>query len=103
MLESLRKRFIHSQASHESKLKQLTKELTEVQQRSQKLYEAVEKGLLPEDSTLTERANKLQARRQALLTEIARLRRDFWRKEGTGFHTGLTGTIIGKRRSAGNT
>ena len=46
-----------------------------MQQRSQKLYEAVEKGLLPMDSTLTERANKLQAQRQALLTEIARLRR----------------------------
>ena len=46
-----------------------------MQQRSQKFYEAVEKGLLPMDSTLTERANKLQAQRQALLTEIARLRR----------------------------
>ena len=46
-----------------------------MQQRSQHLYEAVEKGLLPMDSTLTERANKLQAQRQALLTDIAGLRR----------------------------
>ena len=75
ILEGLRKRLSQSQASHESRVKQLTKELTSVQQRSQKLYEAVEKGLLPMDSSLSERANKLQAQRQALLTEIAGLRR----------------------------
>lgn len=75
ILESVRRRLSQSQASQESKVKQLTKELTSVQQRSQKLYEAVEKGLLPMDSTLSERANKLQAQRQALLTEIAGLRR----------------------------
>ncbi len=75
MLEHLRKRLDRSQAAHGSKVKQLTKELDGVQQRSQKLYDAVEKGLLPMDSTLTERANKLQAQRQALLTEIAGVRR----------------------------
>ena len=75
MLERLRQRLSQSQASHDSKVKHLTKELAIVQQRSQHLYEAVEKGLLPMDSTLTERANKLQAQRQALLTDIAGLRR----------------------------
>ncbi len=75
MVERLRKRLSHLQASQGSKVKQLTKELDLVQQRGQQLYEAVEKGLLPTDSTLTERANKLQAQRQALLTEIAGLRR----------------------------
>jgi site-specific DNA recombinase len=45
------------------------------QHRSNQLYEAVEKGLLPMDSMLTERANKIQAQRQALLTDIAGLRR----------------------------
>ena len=49
--------------------------LDRVKQSSQKLYEAVEKGLLPLDSALTERANKLQAQRQALMTDIAGLRR----------------------------
>ena len=75
VLERLRQRLSQAQASHESKVKQLTKELHTVQQRSQQLYEAVEKGLLPMDSTLTERAHKLQAQRQALLTEIAGVRR----------------------------
>jgi len=75
MLEGLRKRLSRSQTDQEGKVKQLTKELERVQQSSNQLYEAVEKGFLPMDSTLTDRANKLQAQRQALLTEIAGLRR----------------------------
>ena len=75
MLEGLRKRLRRSQAHQEGKLKQLTKEVEGLQHRSNQLYEAVEKGLLPMDETLTARAAKLQAQRQALLTEIAGLRR----------------------------
>jgi DNA invertase Pin-like site-specific DNA recombinase len=75
MLERLRKRLSHSQASYDSKVKRLTKELDSLQHRSQQLYEAVEKGLLPMDSTLTERAHHLQAQRQLLLTDLAGLRR----------------------------
>lgn len=75
MLEGLRKRLSRSQTDQDGKVKQLTKELERVQQSSNQLYEAVERGFLPMDSTLTDRANKLQAQRQALLTEIAGLRR----------------------------
>ena len=56
---------------HDGKLKRLRKELDTLQYRSNQLHEAVEKGFLPIDSTLTERANKIQAQRQGLLTEIA--------------------------------
>ena len=58
-----------------SRSTRLKKELDSLQHRSNQLYEAVEKGLLPMDSTLTERAHKLQAQRQALLTDMAGLRR----------------------------
>ena len=75
MLEGLRKRLSRSQADQDGKVKQLTKELERVQQSSNQLYEAVERGLLPMDETLTARANKIQAQRQALLVEIAGLRR----------------------------
>jgi site-specific DNA recombinase len=75
MLEGLRKRLSRAQTDEDGKVKQLTKELKRVQQSSNQLYEAVERGFLPMDSTLTDRANKLQAQRQALLTEIAGLRR----------------------------
>ena len=75
MLEGIRRRLSRSRDSQDGKMKQLTKELEDVQKRSAQLYEAVEKGLLPMDGTLTDRANKLQAQRQALLTELAGLRR----------------------------
>ena len=75
MLDSLRTRLGASQATQDGKLKRLKKELDNLQHRSNQLYEAVEKGLLPMDSTLTERAHKLQAQRQALLTDMAGLRR----------------------------
>ena len=44
MLEGLRKRLKVSQVDHEGKLKQLTKEVEGLHQRSNQLYEAVEKG-----------------------------------------------------------
>ncbi|MBH0199203.1 MAG: recombinase family protein [Nitrospira sp.] len=75
ILQHLQRRLDQSQAAHDSKVKELTKELERVRQRSQKLYEAVEKGLLPMDPELTERAHTLQVQRQALLTEIAGVRR----------------------------
>ena len=105
MVESLRKRLSHSQASQDGKVKQLTKELDLVQQRSQQLYEAVENGLLPMDSTLTERAHKLQAQRQALLTELAGLRRlkqmlveALGEKQVLAFTTALRERFLGKDR-----
>ena len=75
MLESLRKRLTHSQSDLDGRIKRLTKGLEDLQQRTTQLYEAVEKGLLPLDSSLTERAQKIQGQRQAILTEIAGLRR----------------------------
>jgi hypothetical protein len=108
MLESLRKRLKLSQTDHEGKLKQLTKEVENLHQRSNQLYEAVEKGLLPMDATLTERANKLQAQRQALLTEIAGLRRlkqmpvdALGEKKVHAFTTVLRERLIGKDRIFG--
>ena len=105
MVENLRKRLGQSQASHDSKVKELTKKVTSVQQRSQQLYEAVEKGLLPMDATLTERAHKLHAQRQALLTEIAGLRRlkqmpveTLGEKQVLAFTTALRERFMGKDR-----
>lgn len=74
-------------------MKHLTKELTSVQQRSQKLYEAVEKGLLPMDSTLTERANKVQAGAADRDCKAATAQADAsggsWGEENTGIHGGV--------------
>ena len=55
----------------------MTRELREIDTGISRLYEAVEKGLLPLDTTLQERSQKLQARRQDVLVASAALR-DKW-------------------------
>jgi len=76
MLRGLEERIKASRGSQGEKLKKLSRELEEVQKRTDRLYEAVEKGLLSLDPTLTERAHKLGAQRQAILTEIAGIKRE---------------------------
>ncbi len=53
-----------------SGLRELRKELVELDTAIERLYEAVEKGLLPMDDTLAGRAAKLKARRETLLRNI---------------------------------
>ena len=63
--------------TEDARYQQLLKELKEIDAGIARLYEAVEKGLLPLDSTLQERSQKLQARRQDVLVASAALR-DKW-------------------------
>jgi site-specific DNA recombinase len=65
-----------SGSTNNDQLKALTKELDNLKSQSERLYEAIEKGLLPMDVTLQERVHKHQARRQEILTAIAGLRRE---------------------------
>lgn len=76
MLRGLQERIKASRGSEGEKLKKLSRELEEVQKRTDRLYEAVEKGLLSLDPILTERAHKLGAQRQAILIEIAGIKRE---------------------------
>jgi site-specific DNA recombinase len=75
MLSDMKKQIKVAQESQDDGLKKLTKELDELKTATDRLYEAVEKGLLPLDSSLQERSHKLQARKQELLIEIAGYRR----------------------------
>ena len=75
MLSDMKKQIKAAQESQDDGLKKLTKELDEVKTATDRLYEAVEKGLLPLDSSLQERSHKLQARRQELLILTAGYRR----------------------------
>lgn len=76
MIKGLMERMKKSRGGQAGKLKRLNRELDEVQKGTDRLYEAVEKGLLSLDSTLTERAHKLGARRQAILIDIAGIKRE---------------------------
>lgn len=52
-------------------MKALQAELSELQQTSERLFEAVEKGILPLDELLQQHSRRLQTRRQEVPAEIA--------------------------------
>jgi len=53
----------------------LKRELGEIKIALDRLYEAVEKGILPQDASLQDRVRRHQTRRQDILLEIGGLRR----------------------------
>ena len=74
MMKELQARLKAAKEDHHEELKQLARELEDIKKGTDKLYEAVEKGMLPINDSLTERVQKHQARRQEILIEMARLR-----------------------------
>ena len=75
MLQALKKDLKGSKEGKNEQAKKLSKELDDNKRQTERLYEAVEKGLLPLDSTLHERVHKHQSRRQEIMTEMAGLKR----------------------------
>ena len=71
MMRALQAQIRKSRSGDDGKLSALTKEIGDLKAKSDRLFEAVEGGFLPMDGTLQERAHKLQARRQAVLLEMA--------------------------------
>src|SRR5690606_7446288 len=61
MLSDMKKQIKVAQESQNDGLNKLKKELEEIKTATERLYEAVEKGFLPLDSSLQERSHKLQA------------------------------------------
>ena len=71
MVPEPRSRMKTVQASQDEAVQTLQRELAELELGTSRLYEAVEKGILPMDSKLSDRAQKLKARRESILVEIA--------------------------------
>ncbi|MFA7175456.1 MAG: recombinase family protein, partial [Kiritimatiellia bacterium] len=71
ILMQLQKQIKATQERDAQGVKALQAELSELQQASERLFEAVEKGILPLDELLQQRSRRLQTRRQEVLTEIA--------------------------------
>ena len=69
-------RIRYSGGARDESLKRLNKELVEVSTGIGRLYEAVKKGVLPVDDTLTQRSEMLQKRWQSILLGIAGLKRE---------------------------
>jgi site-specific DNA recombinase len=74
MLTELQRSLKLNRTSESLRCRDLTRELEALKTGSERLYEAVEKGVLPLDASLQERARKLQTRRQEILIEIGNLR-----------------------------
>jgi predicted phage gp36 major capsid-like protein len=74
MLESLAKQAKDSGKQQQRQLETLNRELAAVTRGMERLYEGIEQGVLKLDDALRQRTDKLQAQRQAILTDIARLK-----------------------------
>ena len=70
LLSELKKQVKQARDERADGLRELRKELGELDTAIERLYEAVEKGLLPMDDTLASRAARLKARRETLLRDI---------------------------------
>ncbi|MEK6735819.1 MAG: recombinase family protein, partial [Pseudomonadota bacterium] len=106
MLSDMKKQIKAAQASQDDGLKKLTKELDEIKTALDRLYEAVEKGLLPLDSSLQERSHKLQARRQELLITVAGYRHqqqlpDIKQNQLTAFTKALRTKLLDRKSGFG--
>ena len=74
MLESLARQAKDSGKQQQRQLETLNRELAAVTRGMERLYEGIEQGVLKLDDTLRQRTDKLQVQRQAILTDIARLK-----------------------------
>jgi hypothetical protein len=106
MLSDMKKQIKAAQESQDDGLKKLTKELGEIKTATDRLYEAVEKGFLPLDSSLQERSHKLQARRQELLILSAGYRRqqklpDIKQNQLTAFTKALRTKLLDRKSGFG--
>jgi site-specific DNA recombinase len=73
MLEALARQAKDSGREQQRQLKTLNRDLAAATRGMERLYEGVEQGVLKLDDTLRQRTDKLQAQRQAILTDIARM------------------------------
>jgi site-specific DNA recombinase len=71
MLQEMKRHLKQATSGQDEMLRTLQKELVELETATNRLYEAVEKGLLPMDDMLKVRAQKLKSRREAVLIEVA--------------------------------
>jgi septation ring formation regulator EzrA len=76
MLQKLKNRLKSAQSEGQAELATLSKELKDIESGTERLYEAVERGVIQlDDSTLQQRLHKLKVRRESILVELAGVRR----------------------------
>jgi site-specific DNA recombinase len=103
MLRELKLRLKKAQTGGDELARTLNRDLVELEQGTNRLYEAVEKGILPMDDTLTARAQKLKAKRETVLIELAGVRRSKEMPAAmlTAAHVESFGAVLRARLQAG--
>lgn len=75
MMVELRKRIKTSKDTQQEHINNLNRQLKQTEERQHRLYEAIETGVIDLDETLQRRAQQLKSAREALLIELAGVRR----------------------------
>lgn len=75
MMIALRKRLRDAKNSQQERINQLNRQLKQVEERQHRLLDAIETGTIDLDETVQRRAQTLKASREALLIELAGIRR----------------------------
>ncbi len=76
MMVALRKRMKTSKDTQQERVNQLNKQVKLIEERQGRLYEAIETGTIELDETVQRRAQQNKSAREALLIELAGVRRD---------------------------
>jgi site-specific DNA recombinase len=74
MMTALREHILTSSNGQQGRINELTKQLKKVEERQQRLLEAIETGIVELDETTQRRAQQIKASREALLIELADVR-----------------------------
>ena len=76
MMTALRKRMRTSKDKQQEQINQLNRQLKQTEERQHRLLEAIETGIVDLDETVQRRAQQLKSAREALLIELAGVRRE---------------------------
>lgn len=76
MMEGLRKRRKNAKESQQDRINQLSRQLKQTEVRQQRLLDAIETGTIELDEVTQRRAQQLKSAREALMIEMAGVRRD---------------------------
>ena len=76
MMTALRKRIKTSKEGQQQRINELSRQLKQTEERQHRLLDAIETGTISLDDVTQRRAQQLKASREALLIEMAGVRRD---------------------------
>lgn len=75
MMVELRKRLLESKNNQQARTNELNRQIKQIEERQHRLMDAIETGVIDLDETVQRRAQQLKSAREALLIELAGVRR----------------------------